>query len=238
MPSRERCECLPCKCSRSGLFLLVFYAIIQSLILSCDWKTHYSQDSMGEVSSSLVQENQQPTGNGGNSPLCKIVACATVLGVRVLFRSWILVGSLSAHLQEMKANTLLWQNDNKNDYCSSLNTPYVLSMRAKKSYFYLLASIINLQPIRHLGCVHEFSWSQYEVSHLFLSSWNLLGIQVFHLTWKKLSYSDSTFPWGLLLMWSTSLQKPRVYLKLPILPKWMWYLGWGLVTSRQNWGDN
>ena len=79
----------------------------------------------------------------------------------------------------MKTNAHLLQNENKNNYYSSLNTPYMLSMIANSSYFHLLAFVIKLQPIWHpseLECVFTFWWRQYEISYFFFSSWGLLGI--------------------------------------------------------------
>lgn len=79
-------------------FFSVFFSIIKISIPSYEMKTHYSQDSMGDLVLHLVRENQQPMGNGRISPSCKTVAFGMPLGVMVLFRSWILVRSLSTHL--------------------------------------------------------------------------------------------------------------------------------------------
>ena len=54
---------------------------------------------------------------------------------------------------------------------------------------------------------------------------------------KKLSYSDCKFPWRFFFMWSSSSEKARSSHKHMILPKWMWYLVWGLRVGKWNW-DN
>lgn len=85
-------------CTHWSLFFLVFHSVMTSLIPSYGPKTHYHQDSMGELGFHLVWENQQLMGNGRVSPSYKTVAYRRPLGVIVLSGSWILVRSLSAHL--------------------------------------------------------------------------------------------------------------------------------------------
>ena len=78
-------------------------------------------------------------------------------------------------------------------------------------------------------------WSQYEVSHLFFSSWGLLGIweYMWDLTWRNRVILTPKFSGRLLLMWSASLEKGVSTTNLQPFPNGydIWAGDWELVGS-------